>query len=229
MRASTSVDATFSSILHEKTYFFLFYIFIFTKHPHQFIYSTHLFNKIFIFLQFFIIPSLTAPLSYRPTVHHYQRSLHTQPPSSPPNQYHQGNQPTQSETHSIPNPFITHPIGSKIIKTHQWTQKKNNSIKVKTHRPTPIINQKTRKKKKKKKKKTATNKSKWDRHLRTEQDRCLTAPPPPCDGRHHALHPRFRVLPPHPVCSWRDLTWSKLIFLWEFMDTRRNEIRKEEY
>ena len=99
------MDATFSSILHEKTYFFLFYIFIFTKHPHQFIYSTHLFNKIFIFLQFFIIPSLTAPLSYRPTVHHYQRSLHTQPPSSPPNQHHQG-----KPTHLILNPFNPKPI-----------------------------------------------------------------------------------------------------------------------
>ena len=32
---------------------FLFYTPIFTKHPHQSIYSTHLFNKIFILLQFF--------------------------------------------------------------------------------------------------------------------------------------------------------------------------------
>ena len=34
---------------------FLFYTFTFTKHPHQFIYSTHLFNKIFILFTFFII------------------------------------------------------------------------------------------------------------------------------------------------------------------------------
>ena len=35
--------------LHIQNLLFLFYIPIFTKHPHQFIYSTHLFNKIFIF------------------------------------------------------------------------------------------------------------------------------------------------------------------------------------
>ena len=38
--------------LHIQDLFFLFYILILTKHPHQFIYSTHLFNKIFIFSPF---------------------------------------------------------------------------------------------------------------------------------------------------------------------------------
>ena len=47
----------------KKKLLFLFYTLIFTKHSHQFIYSTHLFNKIFIFLPFFIILSLTAFLS----------------------------------------------------------------------------------------------------------------------------------------------------------------------
>ena len=61
--AITSVDANLPSILHQKSYFFLFYIFIFTKHSHQFIYFTHLFNKIFIVLSFFIILSLTVFLS----------------------------------------------------------------------------------------------------------------------------------------------------------------------
>ena len=46
-----------------KKLLFLFYTLIFTKHSHQFIYSTHLSNKIFIILQFFIILSLTASLS----------------------------------------------------------------------------------------------------------------------------------------------------------------------
>ena len=45
--------------LHIQNLLFLFYILIFTKHPHQFIYSTHLFNKIFIF--FPILISLTKP------------------------------------------------------------------------------------------------------------------------------------------------------------------------
>ena len=40
---------------------FLFYTLIFTKYPCQSIYSTHLFNKIFTLLQFFIIFSLTIP------------------------------------------------------------------------------------------------------------------------------------------------------------------------
>ena len=38
-----------------KNLFFLFYTSTFTKHLHQFIYSTHLFNKIFILFTFFII------------------------------------------------------------------------------------------------------------------------------------------------------------------------------
>ena len=53
-RAFTSVSAKFSSILQEKNIPFLFYTPTFTKHPHQFIYSTHLFNKIFISLTLFI-------------------------------------------------------------------------------------------------------------------------------------------------------------------------------
>ena len=90
----------------------IFYLF-YTKKPtfsilHIHFYKTptlvylfyiYLFNKIFIILQFFIIHSLTTPLSHRPTVHYYQRSLHTQPPSpplSPPNQRHQ-----EKPTHSI--------------------------------------------------------------------------------------------------------------------------------
>ena len=84
------MDANFSSILHKKT-IFLFYTPIFTKHPHQFIYSTHLFNKIFIILQFFIISSHTTPLSHKlnttndhsiPNHHHH-----------PPNYHHQGKHP----------------------------------------------------------------------------------------------------------------------------------------
>ena len=67
LRISTSVNAKFSSILHKKIYFFLFYTPIFTKHTYQFIYFAHLCNKIFIPLQFFIILSLTDPtLSHRP-------------------------------------------------------------------------------------------------------------------------------------------------------------------
>ena len=78
LRATTSVHANFLSILQEKTYFFLFYTFTFTKHSHQFIYSTHLFNKIFILFTFFIIsfPLLSRILSQ---TQHKPKITHTQP------------------------------------------------------------------------------------------------------------------------------------------------------
>ena len=49
-------------LFYTKILLFLFYILIFIKHS-QSIYSTHLFNKIFILLKIFIISSLTTPLS----------------------------------------------------------------------------------------------------------------------------------------------------------------------
>ena len=50
-------------LFYSKNLFFLFYTLIFSKQRHQSIYSIHLFNKIFIHLQFYIISSLTTPLS----------------------------------------------------------------------------------------------------------------------------------------------------------------------
>ena len=44
---------TYRLFYTKKTTFFLFYTLNFTKHSHQFIYSTHLFNKIFILFTFF--------------------------------------------------------------------------------------------------------------------------------------------------------------------------------
>ena len=114
IRAIISVCSNFFVYFTKKNIFLLlFYTSSFTKHRYQFIYSTHLFNKIFILLQFFIIPSLTTPLSHKPTVHHYQRSLHTQPTSSPPNHHHQG-----KPIHSIPNPFITYPTRNPVKPNH---------------------------------------------------------------------------------------------------------------
>ena len=64
---SNRISKLISFILfYIKNLHFLFYTPIFTKHPHQSIYSTHLFNKIFILLQFFIISSLTTHLSHIP-------------------------------------------------------------------------------------------------------------------------------------------------------------------
>ena len=63
----------------------------FTKHPYQFIYSTHLFNKIFILFTFFVISfPLLSRDSHPATVffvklqtQHKPKITHTQPPSSP--------------------------------------------------------------------------------------------------------------------------------------------------
>ena len=60
-------SSKFSVYFTRKNLLFLFYTSTFTKHPHQLIYSTHLFNKIFIILLIFIIHFLTVPLSHRPT------------------------------------------------------------------------------------------------------------------------------------------------------------------
>ena len=55
LRSNRISSCKFFVYFAQKNYFFLFYIPIFTKHPHQSIYSTYLFNKIFIILQFLII------------------------------------------------------------------------------------------------------------------------------------------------------------------------------
>ena len=95
LRVTTSIRSNFFVYFIRKNLLFLFYTSTFTK-PHHFIYSIHLFNKIFIFLQFFIIPSLTAPLSLRPTTindhstpnHHHHHSINII----------KENQPTKQET-----------------------------------------------------------------------------------------------------------------------------------
>ena len=125
-----------SCLFYTKKAIFLFYIPIFTKHTHQFIYFIHLLNKIFIFFTIFYYS-----LPHRPSLsqtHHYQQSLHTQPPSSPPNQHHQ-EKPThsirdpvnpksiQSQTHSSPtqpetqsSQIITHPTRNPLIIWSAW-------------------------------------------------------------------------------------------------------------
>ena len=104
--------------MHEKTYFFLFYTSTFTKHLHQFIYSTHLFNKIFIILLIFIIHSLTVPLSHRPTT-----TITMQPPSPPSSETKEkSDQPTHTDQ---PTRKIRFNIRS--TNTNQPTQRKINA------------------------------------------------------------------------------------------------------
>ena len=96
----------FVNFAKKKNLLFLFYIPIFTKQPYQFVYSTHLFNKIFIFT-------------------HHQRSIyiHYQPTPPPPSTHpatiikHQ-HQPPSSAT-------IINPPSSTTITLKPTDQTKN--------------------------------------------------------------------------------------------------------
>ena len=87
---------TFCLFYQKKTYLFLFYTITFTKYPHQFIYSKHLFNKIFILLYFLLFPShsslepshslplsLTSPTQPKITKIQPPSMINLQPPSKP--------------------------------------------------------------------------------------------------------------------------------------------------
>ena len=85
----------------------LFYTPIFTKHLHQFFYSIHLFNRIFIILQFFIISSLPLSLTH-PTLPNNQSTPTINPPS-----HRQWDQPPSSSNQP---PLSTHPLSSRKAK-----------------------------------------------------------------------------------------------------------------
>ena len=111
LRASTLVDTNLSSILHQKNYFFLFYTSIFTKHSHQFIYFTHLFNKIFIlfYIFYYFLPSRTNSQT---------RLLHRATPTPTPILQQNHPHPTNhcllrraidlTQTQNHPNPATSH-------------------------------------------------------------------------------------------------------------------------
>ena len=103
------MDANFPSILHlkkKKNLLFLFHTSNFTKHPHQSIYSTYLFNKIFIILPFFIIFFIASLSLSNPTTIIITTSI-DEPFKIKPTQDQktiQDQKPIQSETHSIRKP-----------------------------------------------------------------------------------------------------------------------------
>ena len=107
IRAIISVCSNFFVYFTKKTFFLiLFYTSSFTKHRYQFIYSTHLFNKIFILLQFFYYslphyPSLSQTHSPSlPTITpHPTNIITTQPPSS-----RKTNPLNSKSIHHLPNP-----------------------------------------------------------------------------------------------------------------------------
>ena len=110
LRASTSVDANFSSILHKKSYFFYF-TYQFLQNTHISLSSLHIYLKKYSFFYNFLLfppsPPLSLTNSSLPT---------TQPPSSPPSHHHHQGKPTQS----IRNPFITHPTRNPLLIWSAW-------------------------------------------------------------------------------------------------------------
>ena len=177
IRATTSVRSNFLSILQEKTYFFYF--------THPLVQNTHISLSILhiysikysFFYNFLLFPpslplSLTNPQSITTNDHstpghhhHHPATIITTQPASSRKTNPLNPKPIQSQTHSSPtqpktqsSQIITHPISGKIIKTHQSTRK-NKPIKIKTHRPTPTINQKTN-----------NQQIKRDQRLRLKQD-----------------------------------------------------------
>ena len=94
VRASTSMDVKFCK---KNILFFFFYTPIFTKHAHQCVYSTHLFNKIFIFTL------LSGTLSQtQHNLSHHQWSIHTHhQPTQPPSltQHHHQSPSSSTITH----------------------------------------------------------------------------------------------------------------------------------
>ena len=101
-----------------KKLFFLFYINIFTKYTHQFIYFIHLFNKIFILLQFFTSPPLSLIDPSLPTISPHPTTVITTQPASSSKTNPLNQKPNQFQIHSIPNPFITHPTRNPVKPNH---------------------------------------------------------------------------------------------------------------
>ena len=118
-------SANFLSILHKKL-LFLLYTLIFTKYSHQFIYSTHLFNKIFILLQFFIIPSLTASLSFTYPIQNPFNHLSPSPPLSLTNLIRLSYQPNNNYNPPFHNKITTkHPNNISFSLSQIFTQTKH--------------------------------------------------------------------------------------------------------
>ena len=113
-----------------KNLLFLFYTSTFTKHPHQFIYFTHLFNKIFIILQFFYYSLPHCPSLSQTHSHHHH---HHQKPKAIKSETDL--QTRRSKLHQ--NPPDLHPKSKKNqhqVNQHQSTHTTKNQHRSKHHR-----------------------------------------------------------------------------------------------
>ena len=141
-------SSKFSVYFTQKNLLFLFYTSTFTNHPHQFIYSTHLFIKIFIILRIFIIHSLTVPLSHK-LIATITTTITTQPPSPPSSETKQKTDINPHEKSSETKEKSDQPTyRSTYMKNHQKPKKNqiNPYISINPHeksdstsdQPTPI-------------------------------------------------------------------------------------------
>ena len=113
-------SSKFSVYFAWKNLLFLFYTSTFTKYLYQFIYSIHLFNKIFIILLIFIIHSLTIPLSHKPTA-----TITTQPPLPPSSETKEKlDQPTHTDQPTYRSTHTKNQIQHQINQ-HRSTHMKN--------------------------------------------------------------------------------------------------------
>ena len=145
-----------------KNLFFLFYTSTFTKYLHQFIYFTHLFNKIFILLHFYyflthgLSLSLSLSLSLKPNhYHHHPTTIKLKPRSFRP---------------KLCDFFVPH--------SHGWSESKPRPIQVETQgwlkrrliRPIEVesewgVREKEKKKAETRERKTETNRDKWEKKI----------------------------------------------------------------
>ena len=104
----------------KKNLLFLFCTPIFTKLPHQFLYYTHLFNKIFIFSHYH--------LSHKPNTTHSHHHPTTQPPPS-------SDTITQPPSHStkLPSMKFTYPFNRATINQPPKTQIQRSIINLPNH------------------------------------------------------------------------------------------------
>ena len=117
-------SSKFSVYFAWKNLLFLFYTSTFTKYLYQFIYSIHLFNKIFIILLIFIIHSLTIPLSHKPTAT-ITTTITTQPPLPPSSETKEKlDQPTHTDQPTYRSTHTKNQIQHQINQ-HRSTHMKN--------------------------------------------------------------------------------------------------------
>ena len=109
----------FCKFAHLKTTFSILQL-IFTKHSHQFIYSTHFFNKIFIFSHYH--------LSHKPNTTHSHHHPTTQPPPSS----HTITQPPSHST-KLPSMKFPYPFNQATINQPPKNQIQRSIINLPNH------------------------------------------------------------------------------------------------